>query len=42
MELKIYINTRNWIDSALDRDYLKAFVNAALKLRDPEATKLVS
>ena len=34
MDLKeIGINTRNWVDSAQDRDYWKALVNAALNLR---------
>ena len=27
------INTRNWVDSAQDRDYRRALVNAALNLR---------
>ena len=31
MDLKeIGINTRNWVDSAQDRDYWRALVNAAL------------
>ena len=30
---EIGINTRNWVDSALDRDYLRALLNAALNLR---------
>ena len=33
MDLKeIVINTRNWIDSAQDRDYWRTLVNAALNL----------
>ena len=28
-------NTRNWVDSAQDRDYWRALENAALNLRDP-------
>ena len=32
---EIGINTRNWIDSAQDRDYWRGLVNAALKLRAP-------
>ena len=36
MDLKeIGNNTRNWVDSARDRDYWRALVNAALKLRIP-------
>ena len=35
MDLKeIGNNTRNWIDSAQDRDYKRALVNAALNLRE--------
>ena len=30
---KIGINADNWVDSALDRDYLRALLNAALNLR---------
>ena len=34
MDLKeIGINTRNWVDSAQDRYYWRALVNAALNLR---------
>jgi hypothetical protein len=34
MDLKeIVINKRNLVDSAQDRDYWRAFVNAALNLR---------
>jgi hypothetical protein len=29
------INTRNWVDSAQDRNYLRALVNEALNLRVP-------
>ena len=36
MDLKeIDINTRNWVDSAQDRDYWKALVNVTLNLRVP-------
>ena len=32
---EIGINAVNWVDSAQDRDYWKALVNAALNLRVP-------
>ena len=36
MDLKeIGISTRNWVDSAKDRDYLRALMNAALNLQVP-------
>jgi hypothetical protein len=36
MDLKeIGNNTRNWIDSAQDRDYFRVLVNVALNFRVP-------
>ena len=32
---EICINAGNWVDSAQDRNYLRALVNAALNLRVP-------
>ena len=35
-------NAGNWVDSAQDRDYWRALMNVALKLRLPWAMDLVS
>ena len=39
---EIGINAGNWVYSAQDRNYWKALVNAALKLRVPLAMELFS
>ena len=39
---EIGINTRNWVDSALGRDYWRALVSAALNLRVPQVMEFVS
>ena len=39
---EIGINTSNWIDSAQDRDYWRALLNAALNFRIPKVIELVS
>ena len=39
---EISINAGNWVDSAQDRDYWRALVNAALNLRILYAMELVS
>ena len=38
---EIGINTRNWTDSAQNRDYWKVLVNMTLNLRDPLVNELV-
>ena len=38
---KIGINSRNWVDSAQDRDYWRALVSAALNLWVPYAMELI-
>ena len=39
---EIGISAGNWVDSAQDRDYWRALVNAALTLHVPLAMELVS
>ena len=39
---EIGINTRNWVDSAQNRDYLRALVNAALNPWILQANELFS
>ena len=39
---QIGINTRNWVDSAQDRDYCRNPVNTELNLRVPEVMGLVN
>ena len=38
---EIGVNTRNWVDSAQDRDYWRALVDEALNLRVPYAMEVV-
>ena len=38
---EIGINTRNWVDSAQNRDYWRALVNAAFSLLVPKDMELV-
>ena len=39
---EISINAGNWVDSAQDRNYWRAIVNAALSLRIRKAMELVN
>ena len=38
---EIGINARNWVDSALDRDYWRVPVNAALNHRVPKYFNII-
>ena len=38
---EIGVNTRNWVDSAQDRDYRRALVNATLNLWVPQAMEML-
>ena len=39
---EIFIDTRNWVDSAKDRNYWRVLVKAALNLRVRKAMELVN
>ena len=39
---EIGINTRNWVDSTLDRNYWRSHMNAVLNLRVQSAIELIS
>ena len=41
LEREINVNSSNWVDSAQDRNYWRALVNATLNLRFPRAIRLV-
>ena len=38
---EVCINAENWVDSAQDRDYWRAFVNVILDLWVPKAMELI-